>query len=150
MLILLKHWQKTLDKAGVVGTVHMDLSKAFDSLPQDLLIAKLAAYGFDKSSLRLMLSYLSNRMQRMKIGSFFSEWLEIVLGVPQEFILGPLLFNIFINDILLVVQKTRICNFADDNTLYSCASSVEEVILSLKYDLNQVLSWLLLIRQNFK
>ena len=141
LLNLLMHWQKSLDKAGIVGTVLMDLSKAFDSLPHDLLVAKLAAYGFQKDSLKLMLSYLSNRFQRTKIGSLFSEWLQLICGVPQGSILGPLLFNIFINDLLLIIQKTNICNFADDNTIYSCASSTEEVLCRLKYDLTNVLSW---------
>ena len=141
LLNLLKHWQESLDKKDIVGTVLMDLSKAFDSLPHDLLLAKLAAYGFDKTSLRLLNCYLSNRKQRTKIGSSFSSWLEIILGVPQGSILGPLLFNIFINDLLSVIQKTRICNFADDNTIYSFASSTEAVISNLKYDLIHVLSW---------
>ena len=141
LLNLLKQWQESLDKSHVVGTVLLDLSKAFDSLSHDLLLAKLAAYGFDKASLRLLHSYLSNRMQRTKITSVFSSWLEICLGVPQGSILGPLLFNIFINDLLFVIQKTHICNFADDNTVYSSASSTEEVISSLKHDLHHVLRW---------
>ena len=62
-------------------------------------------------------------------------------GVPQGSILGPLLFNIFINDLLSVVEKTDICNFADDNTIYSCADSIAEVVENLKHDLSKVLSW---------
>ena len=141
LLNLLKHWQNSLDNSCVVGTVLMDLSKAFDSLPHDLLLAKLSAYGFDKCSLRLLQSYLCNRMQRVKIGAFFSDWLELLLGVPQGSILGPLLFNIFINDLLLCIEKAHICNFADDNTLYSSASCTKEVISSLTHDLSHVLSW---------
>ena len=141
LLNLLKQWQQSLDKSDVIGIVLMDLSKAFDSLPHDLLLAKLSAYGFDRSSLKLLHSYLSNRMQRTKVGPSFSAWLEIILGVPQCSILGPLLFNIFINDIVFIVQKTHICNFANDNTIYSSASSAEEVISSLKHDLNNLLSW---------
>ena len=141
LLNLLKHWQESLDNKDIVGTILMDLSKAFDSLPHDLLLAKLAAYGFDKNSLKLLHSYLSNRLQRTKIGSSFSFWLEIVLGVPQGSILGPLLFNIFINDLLSIIQKTHICNYADDNTIYSSASSTKDVILSLEHDLHHVLRW---------
>ena len=142
LLRMLSHWHQCLDKSGVVGTILMDLSKAFDTLDHNLLLAKLFAYGVDKKSLRLLKCYLSNRYQRTKVGSSFSEWLEIVLGVPQGSILGPLLFNIFINDLLNIVEKTCICNFAaDDNTIYSCGTTVVNVMTNLQHDLAKVLSW---------
>ena len=75
----------------------MDLSKGCDCLPHNLLLAKLQAYGFSKESIRLFLSYLTNRTQRIKIGSTFSPWTNILRGIPQGSILGPLFFNIFIN-----------------------------------------------------
>ena len=86
---LLKNWQKCLDKHGVVGTVLMDLSKAYDCLPHDLLLAKLLAYGFDESARGLIANYLSNRCQCVKIGSTFSSYLEILRGVSQGSILCP-------------------------------------------------------------
>ena len=142
LLRLITQWQSCLDSHGKVGTILMDLSKAFDSLPHDLLIAKLSAYGFDCRSLKLMLSYLRGRFQRVKIGSTFSEWLEILLGVPQGSILGPLLFNIFINDFFAFISSCEICNYADDNTLYSCSETVENVLSDLESGLINSLRWL--------
>ena len=83
---------------GIVGTLLMDLSKAYDCVNHDLIIAKLEAYGVGENSLRLIQNYLSQRQQRVKVGSSFSEWLEIILGILQGSILGPILFNVFIND----------------------------------------------------
>ena len=83
LLNLLKNWQKTLDRSVVLGTVLIDLSKAYDCLPHDLLIAKLSAYGFEDSVTSLISDYLSKRYQRVKIGSAFSSYLEILRGVPQ-------------------------------------------------------------------
>ena len=128
-----------LDNSGVVGTIFMDLSKAFDWLPHELILAKLHAYGVDIKSLKLLQDYLSNRTQRVKLNSTFSSWLKVLLGVPQVSFLGSLLFNIFLNDMLWFVEKTDICNFADENTIYSCAKSVNDVIEHLQFDLKIVL-----------
>ena len=96
-----------------------DLSKAFDCLPHDLIIAKLHAYGFDKASLRLMHSYLTDRYQRVKITTSYSLWSLIKHGVPQGSVLGAMLFNIFSYDIFFVIDYIDIARYADDNTLYS-------------------------------
>ena len=141
LLNLLKNWQKCLDKSGVVGTVLMDLSKAYDCLPHDLLLAKLSAYGFDESAITLIANYLSNRYQRVKIGSTFSSYLEILRGVPQGSILGPILFNLFINDLMFFIQETEVCNFADDTTIYSCSPYFEEATLKLSNDTHLILNW---------
>ena len=138
---LLQSWQKELDNGGFVGTILMDLSKAYDCIPHELLIAKLKCYGIDNGSLRLLLDYLTNRKQRTKIGSSFSSWCDINTGVPQGSILGPILFNIFINDLFFFITKSEVCNFADDNTLYSCNKNLEHVFSDLKYDPRNVLDW---------
>ena len=79
---LLQAWQKELGQCGFVGTTLMDLPKAYDCLPHDLLIAKLDAYGLDTSSLSLLKKYLANRRQRTKVGPTFNDWFEFLHGIP--------------------------------------------------------------------
>ena len=79
-------------------------------------VAKFHAYGFNKNALMLMKFYLSHRWQQTKINASFSSWSELIIGVPQGSILGPLFFNILINDLFFIVLEANICNLADDNT----------------------------------
>ena len=72
-----------------------------------------------KIRLPLILDYLSRRKQRTKIGSPYNSWYDIVRSVPQDSILGPLLFNLTINDLFSVIMMSEVCNFPDGNTLYS-------------------------------
>ena len=138
---LIQAWESELDQNGFVGTILMDLLKAYDCLCHDLIIAKLEAYGLDTPSLLFKYDYLRFHKQRTKVGSHYSDWSEIDQGIPQGSILGPLLFNIFINDIFLFVERADICNFADDNTLFTCNKNIDIVIDVLVYDMKNLLNW---------
>ena len=105
-----------LNNGSKVRVIIMDLSKVFDSLNHELLLTKLKAYGLDSNLVSFMKSYLTNRLQRCKINKCFREWGKVFNVDPQGSILVPLLFNIFLNDIFLSLQKCDLANYADDST----------------------------------
>ena len=96
------------------------------------------AFNFDLNALTLIYSYLSARKHRTKINSSFSTWHDISGGVPQGSILGPLLFNININDIFFCIQDIDIANFVDDNSPYVVDKRVTEVLNLLENDANKM------------
>ena len=106
-----REMKKVVDNGGAFDALLTDLSKAFDCIPHDLIIAKLEAYGFQIDGLRLVYDYMSNRKQRVK--------LNIEYGVPQGSILGSLLFNIHLCALFYFLENLDIANCADDITLYN-------------------------------
>ena len=120
---LTEEWQKNLDDDYIVGGVLMDLSKAFDCIPHDLLIAKLDSYGLDRNLLKYINSYLDNRKQCVRINNINSPFNDIISGVPQGSVVGSILFNAFFNDFFFFIQHAIIHNFADDNILSSLAKT---------------------------
>ena len=123
---MIESWKVRLNNGSKVGVIIIDLSKAFDSLNHELLLAKLKTYGLDSNSVSFLKSYLTNRLQRCKTNNSFSKWGKVLNGIPKGSILGPLLFNIFLNDIFLSLQKGDLTNYADDSTLYTQKGSKQE------------------------
>ena len=97
LIRMLEKWKIGLDNGESIGAIFMDLSKAFDCIKHDLLLAKLHAYGFDREALSLIHSFLENRQQRVKINGSFSKCQNLSLGMQQSSVLGPLFFSIYIN-----------------------------------------------------
>ena len=126
----------------------MDLSKVFDCIPQDLLIAKWNAYRFDTKSLVFFYSYLKWRKQCVNLNNVQSTFKTLLSGVPQGLILGQL-FNIFINDLIGIIKKSLLYNFADDNTIAAFEKDITLLKETLQneaeiaiFNFSRVTSWL--------
>ena len=136
-------WLKDIDNGNFTGTSFVDFTKAFDLVDHKLLIQKLECYKFNENTLKWFISYLSNRKQSVHIGDTQSDYLEIISGVPQGSVLGPLLFLIYINDLPLHVKHSNIDIFADDATLHSSAPDLNTIQVALCKDLENINIWCL-------
>ena len=119
----------------------MDLSMAFDTLNHDLLIVKLSAYGFEHEALKFIYSYLTNRWHKTKINSVFISWEELTQGAPQGPVIGPLLFNIYLNVLFYLFECTEVCKFADDATFYACDKDLSSLINRLEHESLLAIEW---------
>ena len=139
---LIQDCKSALDKGEFVGMILMDLSKAFDCLPHRLLLSKLRCYGITDNACTLLMSYLSQRKQRVKIGRSRSYWGNLSHGVQQGFVLGPLIFNIFLNCVFYVLDKQcNLYNYADDNTLVNSDACILSLKSKLEKSANMASHW---------
>ena len=134
-------WRKAMDNKECVAVLSTDMSKAFDSLHHALMIKKLEAYGFSDMSLQLMRSYFTERQNCVKINGVTSTWREQLRGRPQGSSLGPLLWNIFQNDLPLNVHTSNLFMYADDHQVYQSGSDITTIISELKNEAENVSRW---------
>ena len=133
---MIEKWRKFRDAGGAFRALLMDLSKTFDCLPHELLIAKLHAYGVDIPSLKLLHSYLTKRKQRVKLNGTYSSLLEIIFGVQQGSILIPLLFNILLCDLFKVFPDLDITN-----NHHSTDINLDKILHGLEKMSNTLFMW---------
>ena len=136
LLVLVEKCREVLDKPGYAGILLTDLSKAFDCINHELIIAKRLAYGFSLESLTFIQSYLTNRIQRVKINSSFSEYSNVESGVPQGSISGPLFFNVLISDLFFDDIDIDLANYADNTSPYTYDHELDKVIKSLEKNIS--------------
>jgi len=138
---LIDTWIRDIDNGKLIGTVFLDLKKAFDLVDHKILLYKLKLYHFSPKSVSLFTSYLSNRKQQVKVGNVQSEFMEIKSGVPQGSILGPLLFLIYINDIAYSCPDLNIDLYADDSTLFKSDTELSKIESHLQSNLDYISKW---------
>ena len=136
-LELIDRVTQELDRGNTPINIFIDLSKAFDTLEHGILLSKLQYYGVNGTALKLLTSYLSNRQQFVQIEDNKSHTIKIAMGVPQGSILGPLLFIIYINDIVYSSDLFKFINFADDTTLFTTLNNHDNINETINEELSK-------------
>ena len=121
-------WRLAVDSKKITGSIGIDLSKAFDLICHNLLLAKLRAYGLNDDAIAFLQSCMTDRQQRVKFHGKFSEWCPVKCGIPQGSLLGPLLFNIFLNNLNFAGQISSLRLYADDTTTYHMTRTAQRTI----------------------
>ena len=140
---LTESWLRSIDEGLIIGALFIDLRRAFDTVDSSILLIKLQKLGMSNNALSWFKSYLTNRKQHVVVREANSSTRSINLGVPQGSILGPLLFLIYIDDIIKVLKEGNVIMYADDTTLYVTGSSLNEMQAKLQNDLNSIHKWIL-------
>lgn len=131
-------WKSDIDDSKVIVCVFLDFKRAFETIDRDILLKKLEIYGISQNSLKIFKSYLSDRKQQTKFNGFFSTQEGCDIGLPQGSVLSPLLFILYVNDVINVIKNCSINLFADDTLLYCAADSLEEAVIKVNEDLGKI------------
>ena len=138
---MIEKWRRNLDQGDICGALFTDLSKGFDCLVHDFLIAKLEAYDFTYESLKLINSYLTSRKHRTKTNSSYSSFLDLLIGVPQGSIVGSFLFSIYISDLFLFLDDDNVASYVDDTTAYEMKENSLQVLNEIRDQVGRVFNW---------
>ena len=138
---LTEEWRKDSDDDYVVGGVLMDLPKAFDCIPHDILISKLDSCCLDRNLLKYINLNLDDGKQCVYIININSDFNDLISGATQGSVVGPLLFNAFFNDLFFFMQHATIHNFAENNTLSSFAKTFDKLKEILESESECAIEW---------
>ena len=139
MLECLDDWTRILDNDGSVDVIYIDYAKAFDKVAHKRLLIKLEGYGISPQLIQWIGSFLSGRRQKVRVNGAESEWEDVLSGVPQGSVLGPVLFILFVNDLPEMI-KTKVKMYADDTKIYADVSN-EENYYKLQEDIDSLDKW---------
>ena len=139
LLRFVEDWRNALDNRQYAAAIMMELSTAFHCLPQGMLHGKLQAYRLSMEACALVSSYLSDRKHKVKVEPHYSEWSNLT-EAPVS-IMGHLLFNVFINDIVQAIGRSSLYNYADDNTLSYAHHNAETIMNTLQQNCPSMLHW---------
>ena len=136
---VLDHWSSILDKGSTLDVIYFDFKKAFDTVPHKRLLHKLKNYGIPEHILNWLAAFLTDRKQRVGVNGVFSEWAEVISGIPQGSVMGPVMFVVYINDLPDCI-KSCLFLFADDTKLYREIRSPID-IGNLQIDISALEDW---------
>ena len=141
LLNLTEKWLSEMDKGNLIGVTFLDFRKAFDLVDHKILLQKLRCYNFDNNSLTWFQSYLDNRYQYVCISNTHSKTRHVTSGVPQGSVLGPILFLLYVNDLPLHVNYTKLEMFADDATMHDSSPNLTPIQDNMCKDIKSIQNW---------